>query len=168
MVKNKSMLRVLPFYKSPVDYGAHEIPSLTNIQLLRKLPFYKSRTDRPIRKKRHRPPVNVRLLSALPFYKASIDYGDHKIRPLDNAKLLEELPFYRSLNKKVIKSNFRGYARSYAIEKRHDDPLSQLRASKLTIKKLFNRLLIKMQGFKYIITLVVTLKIIELRKMMVL
>ena len=97
------------------------------------------------------------LLSVLPFYKSSIDYGFRKIRPLDNAELLEELSFCTSLNKRLIKSNFRGFAKSYAIEKRYDDPLSQLRASKSTIKELFKELLVELHGFKFIITLVVIL-----------
>ena len=150
MVKNKSILRILPFHKSPIDYDRPDIPCNSA-----QVPFYKSRVDRPTRKKR--PAVNLRLLNALPFYKVSIDYGEPKARPLDNTELLDESPFYRSLNKKLIKNNFRGYAKSYAIEKRHDDPLPQLRASKPTIKELFRELLLKMNGFKYIITLVVIL-----------
>ena len=62
-----------------------------------------------------------------------------------------------SLNKKLIKHSFKGFARSYAIEKLYDEPMTQLHASKLTIKELFEELLIKMYGFKYIITLLVTL-----------
>ena len=132
MPKNKSLLHVLPFYKSRID-AYHEIDLLIDIQLLKKLPFYKSHIDRPIQKRRLT--INKRLLSALPFYKESIDYGNkHKVRRLDNAELLDELPFYRPINKKLTKSNFKAYARSYAIEKLYDEPLSQLNASKPTIK----------------------------------
>ena len=148
-------LRKLTFYKSRIDYAVCKKPYLKNLKLLKALPFYKSSVDYGVRKTL--PLKNVQLLVALPFYKLSIYYGVHKIRSLDNAELLEELPFYRSLNKRLIKSNFRGYAKSYAIEKIHNDPLSQLRASKSTIKELFRKLLAKMNGFKYIITLVVIL-----------
>ena len=164
MAKNKSFLPILPLYKSPITYDRPDTP-LNTSQALKSLPFYKSRTDPPTQKRcppvnirlltalpfyksctdpptqKRRPPVNIRLLTALPFYEASIDYGERKARPLDNAELLDELLFYRSLNKKLIKSNFRVYAKSYAIEKRYDDPLSQLRASKSTIKELFRELL---------------------------
>ena len=90
MPKNKSLLRVLPFYKSRFD-AYHEIDPLTDAQLLRKLPFYKSRIYRPTQKRRL--PVNKRLLSALPFCKTFIDYGNkHKVCRLDNVELVNILP----------------------------------------------------------------------------
>ena len=94
----------------------------------------------------------------MPFFQSLIDYGIRKIRPLDSAELLPELLFHRSLNKKLIKHSFKGFiARSYAIEKLYDDPITQLHASKSTINELVEELLVKMHGFKYIITLLVTL-----------
>ena len=56
-----------------------------------------------------------------------------------------------------LKSAFKGYAKSYGIEKYHDDPLAQLQGSRFTIKKIFEKLLTEMRGFKYQITLVVRL-----------
>ena len=134
-MSRKSMLRALPFYKSS------HIP-------------YKTPKIKHRRRKRACDVINKQLLEELPFFQSSIDYGIREIRPLDSAELLQELPFHRSLNKKLIKHSFKGFARSYAIEKLYDDPMKQLHASKPTIKEL----LIKMHGFKYIITLLVTLK----------
>ena len=73
--------------------------------------------------------------------------------------MLFELPFYEELN--VIKTNnlFRRYALSYKVELvEKNDPIEQLEASKWSIKDLFNDLLNETKGFKYQITLKVTLK----------
>ena len=76
--------------------------------------------------------------------------------------MLSEIPFYEEL--KVIKTNhaFRGCAMSYKVEligKKH--PIEQLEASKSSIKYLFNDLLNETKGFKYQVTLKVTLKEIQ-------
>ena len=70
-----------------------------------------------------------------------------------------ELTFYEELN--VIKRYhaFRGYAISHKVklvEKK--DPIEQLEGGKSSIKDLFNDLLNETKGFKYQITLKVTLK----------
>ena len=73
--------------------------------------------------------------------------------------MLFEFPFYEELN--VIKTNnlFRRYALSYKVELvEKNDPIEQLEASKWSIKDLFNDLLNETKGFKYQITLKVTLK----------
>ena len=73
--------------------------------------------------------------------------------------MLSELPFYEELN--IIKTNrvFRGYAMSYKVEIiERKDPINQLEASKSSIKDLFSDLLNETKGFKYQITLKVTLK----------
>ena len=67
--------------------------------------------------------------------------------------------FYEELN--VIKTNhaFRGYAMSYKVELVvKKDPITQLEASKSSIKDLFSDLLNETKGFKYQITLKVMLK----------
>ena len=69
-----------------------------------------------------------------------------------------ELPFYEELN--VIKTHysFREYAMSYNVEiVEKKDPIKQLGASKLSIKDLLSDLLNETNGFKYQITLKVTL-----------
>ena len=67
--------------------------------------------------------------------------------------------FYEELN--VIKTNhaFRGYTMSYKVELiEKEDPIEQLEASKSSVKDLFNDLLNETKGFRYQITLKVTLK----------
>ena len=73
--------------------------------------------------------------------------------------MLSELPFCEELN--VIKTNhaFRGYATSYKVELLEEkDLIKQLEARKSNIKDLFSDLLNETKGFKYQITLKVTLK----------
>ena len=82
-----------------------------------------------------------------------------KIKPLKNIDLLSELPFYEELS--VLKADhaFKGYAMSYKVELvEKKDPLIQLKASKSSIKNLFNDLLDKTKSFQYQITLKVELK----------
>ena len=71
---------------------------------------------------------------------------------------MKELPFYDELSIFKNKAAFSGYARTYKIEiidKR--DTIVQLKASKISIVKLFKDLLIELKGFKYQITLCVLL-----------
>ena len=93
----------------------------------------------------------------LPFYNRHIEKP--KIKRLKKTDLLSELPFYEKLN--VIKTNnaFRGYAMSYGVEIiEKKDPIRQLEASASSIKDLLSDLLNETKGFKYQITLKVTLK----------
>ena len=93
----------------------------------------------------------------LPFYNTYIEKP--KIKRLKNILLLSELPFYQELS--VVKANkaFRGYAMTYKV-KLFDkkDPLSQLEASKSSIKDLLNDLLDEIKCFKYQITIKILLK----------
>ena len=72
-----------------------------------------------------------------------------KTKRLKNIDLLSELPFYKEIS--VVKTNkaFRAYAITYRDEfidtKYH---LSQLKASKSSLKDLFNDLLDESKGFK--------------------
>ena len=73
--------------------------------------------------------------------------------------MLSELPFYEELS--IIKTDqaFKGYAMSYkteTIDKK--DPLTQLEASKSSIKDLFNDLVDETKGFEYQINVKVLLK----------
>ena len=99
----------------------------------------------------------VEYFKDLPFNNKPIEKP--KIKRLKNIDLLSELPFYEELN--VIKTNhaFRGYAMSYKVEIiEKKDPIKQLEASKSSIKDLLSDLLNETKGFKYQITLKVTLK----------
>ena len=108
-------------------------------------------------KKVKSPPNIVKYFKELPFYNKHIEKP--QIKRLKNIDLLFELSFYEQLN--VMKTNhaFRGYAMSYKvkiIEKK--DPIKQLEASKSKMKDLLSNLLNETKGFKYQITLKVTLK----------
>ena len=109
-----------------------------------------------LKKVRSHPHV-VGYFKELPFYNGYIKKP--RVKSLKNIDLLSELPFYKELN--VIKTNhaFRGYAISYKIELvEKKDPIEQLETSKSSIKDLFSDLLNETKGFKYEITLKVTLK----------
>ena len=91
-------------------------------------------------------PDVVDYFKELPFYNKHIEKP--KIKCLKNIDLLSEFPFYEELN--VIKTNhaFRGYAMSYKVElTEKKDPIKQLKASKASIKDLFNDLLNERKGF---------------------
>ena len=97
------------------------------------------------------------------YFKGLLRYNKHiekpKIKRLKNIDLLSVLPFYEELN--VIKTNhaFRGHAVSYKVELvEKKDPITQLEASKSSIKDLFSHLLNETKCFKYQIILKVTLK----------
>ena len=92
----------------------------------------------------------------LPFYNKPIE---KPVKRLKNIDPLVELPFYEQLS--VIKTDqaFKGYAMSYKVEIiEKKDPIVQLKASKLSIKNLFNDILNETKGFKYQITLKALLK----------
>ena len=102
-------------------------------------------------------PDIVEYFKELPFYKKHIKKP--KIKRLKNIDFHSELPFYEERN--VIKTNhaFRGYAISYKVEIiEKKDPIKQLEGSKSSTKDLFSDFLNEAKGFKYQITLKVTLK----------
>ena len=103
---------------------------------------------------------NENLLKILPFYKVLIDFMEKpKIKKLTNVELLNELTFYNNLCVKEIAEAFKRYATSFEIEiVDKKDARIQLYSSKICIKDLFKVLLYEMKGFKYQITLHVTLK----------
>ena len=68
------------------------------------------------------------------------------------------LPFYDELSIVKNKTAFSDYDQSYTteiVDKR--DVITQLKASEISIKKLFKDLLIELKGFKYQITLAISL-----------
>ena len=76
-----------------------------------------------------------------------------EIKEFFSVQLLQELPFYDELN-----IAFREYARSCKIEIiDKKDPLVQLKVSKSSIIDLFEDLLNELKGFKYQITLAISL-----------
>ena len=103
---------------------------------------------------------NENLLKLLPFYNVLIDFMEKPgTRKLTNVELLNELPFCNNLRIKEIAEPFKRYAKSSKIEiVDQKDAKAQLYSSKLCIQDLFKVLLYEMKGFKYQITLHVTLK----------
>ena len=99
-------------------------------------------------------PNVIDYFKELPFYKKSIEKPVKRLKNIDQtAKQLS-----------VIKTDqdFKAYAMSYKVkivEKK--DPIVQLEASKLSIKKLFSDILNETKGFKYHITVEVLLKKIQ-------
>ena len=96
----------------------------------------------------------------LPFYNKPIKKP--KVKRLKDIDQLIELPFYEQLD--VIKTDqaFSGYAMSYKVEIiEKKDPIVQLKASKLSIKNLFNDILNETKGFKYQIMVKALLKKIQ-------
>ena len=93
----------------------------------------------------------------LSFYDKHIE--NPKVKRLKNVDFLSELLFYKELNVIKINHAFRRYAISYKvklIEKK--DPITQLKAHKSRIKDFFSDLLNETEGYKYQITVKVTLK----------
>ena len=93
----------------------------------------------------------------LPFYNKPIKKT--KVKCLKDIDQLIELPFHEQLD--VIKTDeaFSGYAMSYKVQVVEiKDPIVQLKASKLSIKNLFNDILNETKGFKYQVTVKALLK----------
>ena len=91
-----------------------------------------------------------KIFQVLPFYDARIERN--------NVQLLKKLPIYDDLSIVKKKTAFNGYAQSYKseiIDKR--DVVVQLRASEVSIKKLFKDLMIELKGFKYQFALAILL-----------
>ena len=95
----------------------------------------------------------------LPFYNVLIDFmNTPKVKQLTIVEILNELPFYNSLVVREISKTFKRYARSFSIEIiDKKDVLIQLNSSKANIKDLFGVLLREIEGFKYNITMNITL-----------
>ena len=90
-----------------------------------------------------------------PFYNKPIERPVKRLENIDPL-LAEQLS--------IIKTDqaFIGYSMSYKVEvTEKKDPISQLEATKLSIKNLFSNLLNELKGFKYQITVEVLLKKIQ-------
>ena len=100
---------------------------------------------------------NVDYFKELPFYNVSINKP--KFKRLKIFDVLAELPFYNQLN--IIRTDhaFSGYEMSYKVEiVDKKDLIVQLKASRSSVKDLFNDLLSETRGFMYQITVKVLLK----------
>ena len=103
---------------------------------------------------------NKQILKILPFYNVLIDFiKSDAVKKFNNVELMSKLPFYKDLTAEEISEAFKRYAKSYRVEiVDKKDPVIQLYSSKVRVAKLFEELLSKTKGFKYQITLFVTLK----------
>ena len=103
---------------------------------------------------------NKQFLKIFPFYNVLIDFvKSDAVKKFNNVKLMSKLPFYKDLSVEEISEAFKWYAKSYRVEiVDKKDPMIQLYSSKVHITELFGELLSEMKGFKYQITLFVTLK----------
>ena len=145
----KNLLKQLPFYGKTIK---PRIKEFTNAKLLSELPFF----EKPIKAK-IKQLTTKKLLQEQPFYKQSIKKP--RIKKLKNYELLRELPFYDDINISRKERVHRGYAETYKVEIINNRNLSDsLPVSKNSINKLFDKLLRENRGFKYIISVKITLK----------
>ena len=101
-------------------------------------------------------PDVVDYFKELLFYNKKIEKP--KIKCLKNVDFRFE-PFYEELNVIETDHAFREFAISYKVELvEKQDPIEQFEASKSSIKDFFSDLLDETKGFKYQITVKVTLK----------
>ena len=145
----KKLLKQLPFYEKTIK---PKIKKFTNTKLLSELPFF----EKPIKAK-IKQLTTKKLLQEQPFYKQPIKKP--RIKKLKNYELLRELPFYDDINISRKERAFRGYAETYKVEVINNKSLSDsLSVSKNSIKNLFDELLREKKGFKYIISVKITLE----------
>ena len=98
-----------------------------------------------------------KLLSEQPFHKQPIKKP--RIKKLSNQELLRELPCYDDINISKNVRTFRGYAETYKVETISNRNLSDLLSViKNSVNNLFDELLRGKRGFKYIISVKITLK----------
>ena len=142
LLGNNVNLKQLPFYGKTIK---PRIKEFINPKLLSELPFF----EKPIKAK-------IKQLS-IKNYKQPIKNPHAK--KLRNFKLLRHLPFYDDINISRNKRAFKRYAETYKIEIIDNKSLSDsLSVSKNSIKNLFDELLREKKGFKYIISVKITLK----------
>ena len=145
----KNLLKQLPFYEKTIK---SRIKKFTNAKLLSELPFF----EKP-KKAKIKQLTNKKLLQEQPFYKQPVKKP--RTKKLSNQELLRELPFYDDINILRNERTVRGYAENYKVEIINNRNLSGLLSViKNSIKNLFDELLRKKRGFKYIISVIITLK----------
>ena len=145
----KNLLKQLPFYGKTIKA---RIKKFTNTKLISELPFFKTPKKAKIKQL-----TTKKLLQEQPFYKQPIK--NPRIKKLSDQELLRGLPFYDDINISRNERALRGYAEIYKVEIINNRNLSDsLSVSKNSIKILFDELLREKRGFKYIISVKITLK----------
>ena len=146
---NINLLKQLSFYGITIK---PRIKKFTNAKLLSQLPFF----EKPIKGK-IKQLTTKKLLQEQPFNKQPITKPC--IKKLSNYELLRESPFYDDINISRNERALRGYAKTYKVEIINNKNLSDsLSVSENSIKNLFDELLREKKGFKYIISVKITLE----------
>ena len=103
---------------------------------------------------------NKRLFKMMPFYNVlTVFVKSDAVKQFSNVELMSELPFYKDLSVREVSEAFERYAKSFRVETvDRKDPMIQLYSSRECTSELFLELLEEKRGFKYQITLFVTLK----------
>ena len=157
-----NLLKQLPFYGRTIKLSVKEF---TNAKLLSELPFFEKSIKAKIKQL-----TTKKLLQEQPFYKQPIKKP--RIKKLSNYELLRELPLCDDINISRKERAFRGYAETYKVKiinnRNLSDSLFMSRnsiknlfdefVSINSIKNLFDELLREKRGFKYRISVKITLK----------
>ena len=146
---NINLLKQLPFYGKTIK---PRIKKFTNAKLLSELPFF----EKPIKAK-IKQLTTKKLLQEQPFYKQSIKKP--RIKKLRNFELLRELPFYDDINISRKERAFRRYVKTYKVDIINNRSSGDLLYVSInSIKNLFDELLRKKRGFKYVLSTKIILK----------
>ena len=130
-----------------------KIKDLTTEELLGEQPFYSSYIEKP----KSRNSSIEELLREQPFYKAPIK--KQKSKKLPNQELLQVLPFYDSAGITKKDRAFRNHVSRYSVEIMDRERLIDILVLSITsINELFTDLFREKSGFRYFITVRVTLK----------
>ena len=144
-----NLLKQLPFYGKTVK---PRIKEFTNAKVLSVSLSFKKSIKAKIKQL-----TTKKLLQEQPFYKEPIKKP--RVKKLSNYELLRELPLYGDSNISRKETAFRGYAEPYKVEIINNKNLSDsLSVRKNSIKNLFDELLREEKGFKYIISVKITLE----------
>ena len=101
--------------------------------------------------------INNQEIPTRTFYKQPIKKP--RIKTLSNHEILSKLPFYDNINISWNERALRGYAKTYEVKIINNKNLrDQSSVSKNSKKNLFDELLREKRGFKYIISVTITLK----------
>ena len=145
--KIRNMLKNLPFYGDKINKTKKKIKKFTNARFLSELPFFPKKSKKL---------TNYQLSKKLPFFPRK----SKRPKRLTKHQILKNiLPFYDSVGISRKQHAFRNYAETYEVEVVDRISLSDsLFLAKSSIIDLFLDLLKEKRGFKYILSVKVTLK----------
>ena len=142
---NKNISKQLPFYKEKIMKKKNK--EFTNINLLSELPFFEKRKNFTVKD----------LLGEQALYKQPI--RKLKRKKLTNQQLLRVLPFHDDVVPFKRQRAFRNYVSTYSVEIIDRESLMDtLNLSRTSTNELFSGLLREKRGFKYFLSIKITLK----------